>query len=159
MTARRLMPVTTDITTLPAAPPVQPDAAAYGVDAVDTLARTLWGEAQGEPVRGIEAVAAVIVNRLRRADARGAPAVRRESLRYSCWAVDFPDRPRMLAVDGTDPVFATCLRVARRAVAGVLPDPTGGATRYHRAGDRPDWAEGLFPTAEIGGSLFYGGED
>lgn len=159
MTARRLMPVTAGIPTPPPAPPVQPDAAANGVDAVDTLARTLWGEAHGEPVRGIEAVAAVIVNRVRQADSRGALAVCRESLRLPCWSADCADRPRMLAVEGTDPVFATCLRVARRAVAGVLPDPTGGATRYHRAGDRPYWAEGLFPYAEIGGSLFYGGEE
>lgn len=159
MTARRLMPVAAGPMPLPAMPRALPDAADNGGDAVDRLARTLWGEAQGEPVRGIEAVAAVIVNRVRQADARGARAIRQESLRCPCWSANRPDRPRMLAVDGTDPVFATCLRVARRAVAGVLPDPTGGATRYHRADDRPDWAEGLFPIAEIGGSLFYGGEE
>lgn len=159
MTARRLMPVPAGGSLASAGAPVRPEAAADGADAVDTLARTLWGEARGEPVRGIEAVAAVIVNRLRQRRETGGHAVRRESRGFPCWDPAFPERPRMLAVDGSDPVFATCLRVARRAVAGVLPDPTGGATRYHRAGDRPDWAEGLFPTAEIGGSLFYGGED
>lgn len=159
MTARRMMPVIADDGLASAAATVRPEAAADGADAVDTLARTLWGEARGEPVRGIEAVAAVIVNRLRLAGAAGGAAVVRESRGLPCWDPSFPDRPGMVTVDGGDPVFATCLRVARRAVAGVLPDPTGGATRYHRAGNRPAWAEGLFPTAEIGRNLFYEGGD
>ena len=54
-----------------------------------------------------------------------------------------------------DPVFATCLRVARRAVAGLLPDPTGGATHYHAVGLHPDWAAGHGPCAEIGRHVFY----
>lgn len=131
-------------------------------DAVDTLARTLWGEARGEPVRGIEAVAAVVVNRVRLAERQGGHwwggnivAVCRKPYQFSCWNPGDPNRAKLMAVTAADPVFATCLRVARRAVAGLLPDPTGGATHYHRVGLSPSWAVGHSPCAEIGRHLFY----
>ncbi|WP_084536686.1 cell wall hydrolase [Azospirillum halopraeferens] len=171
--SRRLIPVPTP-SPIPAAapppvPPVPPPglpaapAAGGPVDAaVDTLARTLWGEARGEPVRGIEAVAAVVVNRVRRAERRGGLwwgndiiAVCRKPRQFSCWNADDPNRPKLLAVTAADPVFATCLRVARRAVAGLLPDPTGGATHYHRIGITPSWSIGHAPCAEIGRHVFY----
>ncbi|WP_448192704.1 cell wall hydrolase [Azospirillum sp. sgz301742] len=130
--------------------------------AVDTLARTLWGEARGEPVRGIEAVAAVVVNRVRAAERRGGfwwgdsvVAVCCKPFQFSCWNAQDPSRAKLLAVTAADPVFATCLRVARRAVAGLLDDPTGGATHYHVLGQHPDWAAGRCPSAEIGLHVFY----
>ena len=149
----------------------EPDAArtppALSDDAVDTLARTLWGEARGEPVRAIEAVAAVVMNRVRRARERGGwwwggdvVSVCRKPFQFSCWNPGDPRRADLLAVTSTDPVFATCLRTARRAVAGLLPDPTEGATHYHRTGIDPSaadvsWARGRCVCAEIGGLLFY----
>jgi spore germination cell wall hydrolase CwlJ-like protein len=54
-----------------------------------------------------------------------------------------------------DPALAVCRRIARRAAAGALPDPTGGATHWHDAGALPGWALGRVPTAEIGGLVFY----
>jgi N-acetylmuramoyl-L-alanine amidase len=52
-------------------------------------------------------------------------------------------------------LFTTCLRIARRAVAGLLEDPTGGATMFHNRSTLPDWTSGQAPTAEIGNRLFY----
>ena len=158
-------PAATPATTAPPAPSTAPPAAGGPTEeAVDTLARTLWGEARGEPVRGIEAVAAVVVNRVRRAERRGGHwwggsivAVCRKPYQFSCWNANDPNRAKLLAVTAADPVFATCLRVARRAVAGLLPDPTGGATHYHRLGLHPSWATGHSPCAEIGRHLFYDG--
>ena len=145
-----------------AAPPAAPSPGGPIEQAVDILARTLWGEARGQPVRGIEAVAAVIVNRVRAAERRGGfwwgdsvVAVCRKPYQFSCWNVNDPNRAKLLAVTPADPMFATCLRVARRAVAGLLPDPTGGATHYHATGLHPDWAAGHCPSAEIGRHVFY----
>lgn len=136
--------------------------AALSDAAVDTLARTLWGEARGESVRGIEAVAAVVMNRVRRARERGGwwwggdvVSVCRKPFQFSCWNPDDPNRPALLAVTSADPVFATCQRTARRAVAGLLPDPTDGATHHHRIGIDPPWALGRCACAEIGDLLFY----
>ena len=39
--------------------------------AIDVLARTIWGEARGEPLRGQEAVAHVVLNRRNVARSRG----------------------------------------------------------------------------------------
>lgn len=142
-------------------PPLAAPAADDGV-AVDTLARTIWGEARGEPVRGREAVAACVMNRVDVAQARGGHwwgndviEVCRCPHQFSCWGEDDPNREKLLAVDKEDKVFQSCLRIARRAIRGALPDPTDGATHYHAAGILPWWAKERTPCRAIGGHLFY----
>jgi hypothetical protein len=54
-----------------------------------------------------------------------------------------------------DPVFASCRRIAGRAVNGALRDPTGGAVRFHRLGANPAWAVEFEPGPLIGSHLFY----
>lgn len=129
---------------------------------VDVLARTLWGEAGGESVRGKEAVAAVVVNRVHHARAgravwwgRTIPEVCLKPDQFSCWSGRFPDRGGVMAVMPDDPCLEVCLRIARRAVAGVLGDPTGGATHYHARSVHPRWAWSRIPSAEVGGHVFY----
>ncbi|MCR6633141.1 MAG: cell wall hydrolase [Magnetospirillum sp.] len=123
----------------------------------DILARTLWGEARGESVRGIEAVAAVVLNRAARGGWWGGSveAVCQKPRQFSCWNVDDPNRAKLERVDETDRVFRICLRVARRALAGAVADPTAGATHYHTRACLPAWARGRVPSAEIGNHLFY----
>lgn len=134
------------------------------VDEVDILARTLWGEARGEGAAGMEAVAAVVMNRVALARIRGrmwwgdsVAEVCRKPWQFSCWNERDPNRAKLLAVSSTDPVFALALRIARRAAAGGLADPTRGATHYHARGIMPGWAAGQVPVAEIGRHLFYAG--
>jgi len=129
---------------------------------VDTLARTLFGEARGELVRGKEAVASVIINRVKRAKDRGGywwgdsvSAVCRRAWQFSCWNENDPNREKIESVELDNKVFACCMRIARRAVAGVLNDPTGGAMHYHTRGIAPPWARDRKPCAEIGHHLFY----
>ncbi|SDG43183.1 cell wall hydrolase [Roseospirillum parvum] len=130
--------------------------------AADILARTLYGEARGEPVRGKEAVASVVLNRVRRARQRGGwwwgttiTEVCLKPWQFSCWNLGDPNRPRIEAVGEGDRVFRSCQRIAERALAGTLPDPTGGATHYHARGVHPPWAWHQAPSAEIGRHLFY----
>lgn len=160
MTGRRtLEPAST-----PAAP-VQPPSSAKP-DAVDVLARTIWGEARGEPLKGQEAVAAVVLNRVAVAKGRRnfwwgwtVETVCRKPWQFSCWNANDPNRAKLLAVQAGDLGFDTCLRIARRALAGVLADPTRGATHYHTRAVEPSWAKGRAPTVEIGNHLFYRLED
>lgn len=123
----------------------------------DILARTLWGEARGEPVRGIEAVAAVVMNRVRRGGWWGTTveAVCLKPSQFSCWLAADPNRAKLERVDEDDRVFRICLRIARRAIAGSVDDPTQGATHYHTRAVAPAWARGRDPSAEIGSHLFY----
>jgi hypothetical protein len=124
---------------------------------IELFARTLWGEAGGESVRGIEALAAVVMNRAALSPGRSVVDACRG---FPCWSHENPDRPRMLGLkagagSAGELLFSTCLRIARRAVAGLLEDPTGGATLYHDRSTLPDWTSGRGPTAEIGNRLFY----
>ncbi|OJX79898.1 cell wall hydrolase [Magnetospirillum sp. 64-120] len=138
-------------------PPAQPGSV------VDILARTLWGEARGEKVRGVEAVAALVLNRVKRAQSRGGrywwgATIQQVCLKpwqFSCWNQGDPNRAKLERVTEQDRMFRVCLRVARRAAAGVLDDPTGGATHYHTSQVAPPWARGRTPSAIIGNHLFY----
>lgn len=125
--------------------------------AIDVLARTLYGEARGENVRGMEAVAAVVMNRVARGGwwGRTVETVCLKPWQFSCWNANDPNRQRVLEVTDADPAFRSCLRIARRAVAGALEDPTKGATHYHAIGMLPRWAEGHQPSARIGNHVFY----
>ncbi len=140
----------------------EPDAESQTVparrgSAADILARTLWGEARGEPVRGIEAVAAVVMNRVKRGGWWGdtVETVCRKPWQFSCWNAADPNRAKLERVDEGDRMFRICLRIARRAIAGSVEDRTGGATHYHVRGLMPAWARGRDPSAEIGNHLFY----
>ncbi|WP_135079815.1 cell wall hydrolase [Terasakiella sp. SH-1] len=131
-------------------------------EAVDTMARTLYGEARREKVRGLEAVACVIINRVEKALQKGSywwgGDVENVCLRpwqFSCWNPNDPDREKILLIDKGNKVFASCLRVAHRALYGGIKDPTNGATHYHRKGLLPAWARQQVPCAEVGNHVFY----
>jgi spore germination cell wall hydrolase CwlJ-like protein len=129
---------------------------------IDTLARTLWGEARGEGSAGMQAVAAVVMNRVRIAQARGGYwwggsiiQVCQKPYQFSCWNKDDANFRKVLAADRGDRLFGLALEMARRAAEGALPDPTGGATHYHAAGCSPAWAKNRKPAAVIGRHIFY----
>ena len=126
---------------------------------IELFARTLWSEAAGESLRGIEAVAAVVMNR---AAALTEGAIDDACRSFACWSPDNPDLAQIDALkagagSAAELLFTTCLRIARRAVAGLLEDLTGGATHYHDRSTLPDWTAGREMAAEIGNRLFYKG--
>lgn len=129
---------------------------------VDVLARTLYGEARGETVRGKEAVACVIMNRVRRARERGGywwgctvEQVCKRPWQFSCWNAKDPNREKILAVREGHRVFDTCLRIARRAISGCIEDMTRGATHYHTKYVTPPWSHGKPVSFTIGRHVFY----
>ena len=143
--------------------------------APEILALTLRAEAGDRPVRAIEALAALVVNRARQAAAdavsctRFAPGAEpglawpallaracRAPFLFGCWMPRHPRRAALLeATRAEDASLAMCRRIAARAAAGALPDPTAGATHWHAAEVLPGWALGQVPSAEIGGLVFY----
>ncbi len=130
---------------------------------VDTFARTIYGEARGERVKGREAVASVILNRVKRSRLRGGRywwgngivSVCRRAWQFSCWNERDPNRKKLEAVTAENKTFASCLRIAEKAVTGELSDATKGATHYHAKSIIPPWAKGKKPSAKIGNHLFY----
>jgi len=126
---------------------------------IDIMARTIWGEARGEPDPGMAAVAWVIWNRVRhpRWWGRDIDAVCTTPRQFSCWNKNDPNRPKLLAVDEQDGVYVKALAISSHVIAGTLPDPTAGATSYfdRRMPEWPDWAKGRQPVATIGHHIFF----
>lgn len=131
--------------------------------AADVLARTIWGEARGEGAAGMQAVAAVVLNRVAVARAHGGRfwwggdivSVCQKPFQFSCWNRSDPNFKAISAVNGRDIHFATAQRIARRAVIGRIDDATNGATYYHAREITPHWARGATPCATIGRHIFY----
>ena len=129
---------------------------------VDVMARTLWGEARSEGVRGIEAVASVILTRVDIAEKMGGYwwgndviQVCQKPYQFSCWNTSDPQYPRVVSVDDQDKYFVTCKRIARRALEGLVPDRTERATHYHADYVAPGWGDPNKKTVVIGRHIFY----
>ena len=152
----------TDPARLPA--PALAPAPACGVQAdddkqVEIVACTLWGEARGEGLAGMRAVAAVIVNRVRaRGGALNFAQVCLARRQFSCWNEDDPNRRRLDRLPREpDAIYRQACDIAREALAGRLTDPTRGATHYVAVTlrRRPSWLSGKQPCIVIGGHEFY----
>ena len=124
----------------------------------ECLSQALYHEARGEGVRGLFAVAEVILNRV---DSGAYPdnvcAVINQGtgardacqFSYTCdglpEVVNEPDSWRVVGI------------VARLMLDGAPRELTAGATNYHARTVRPGWAARMARTAVIGSHLFYRG--
>lgn len=139
------------------------DAAAFMNELeIDVLARTIWGEARGEGTAGMQAVACVVMNRAAIAQVherywwgKGIIGICQKPFQFSVWNKGDPNYRKVMVIDKKDLYFVTATRIARRALCGLLPDPTDGATHYHAAGITPYWARNEKPCAVIGRHIFY----
>ncbi len=127
-----------------------------------TLARTLYGEARGESTKGIEAVADVVLNRVRSKRYPNTVAkVCLQRLQFSCWNDNDPNRKIIEKLKpGDNPVFDAIFQIATRALLGGLPSLVVGALHYHAKGIRPSWVKnspGATLVATIGSHLFWSG--
>lgn len=135
-------------------------------ESVSRLAGFLCAHAEGEPVRTLEAIAAVISNRVqgllirRRHGESESPYFKNlpsEAIRAQLFisVLDAMEGPQATLVQPADPVLACCLRIARRAMNQALRDPTRGATDFRKLGDpfpeTPGGEEGLW----IGSYVFF----
>ncbi len=152
---------------------IQPNRLAAAAAAEELLARILYAEAGARPVRAIEALACLALNRARavlataEARTRFAGDAAPETLARAMIAVlrapfQFPvrhpahERHALFTtpIEG-DAALAVCRRVAGRAMLGALPDLTAGAMLWHDALRQPGWALGRVPSLEAGGLAFY----
>ncbi len=128
-------------------------------DQIDILARTLWGEARGEPEKGIIAIAWVVLNRLRMRPLQFGTSIAgvcQKPKQFSCWNKDDRNLPKLLGVNTANSAFRRCLEVARAAVANSLPeDPTFGSCHYHTVGTIAKWSVGHTPAVRIGDHVFF----
>lgn len=130
----------------------------YSEHDVHVVAQTLLGEAEGEGIEGMRAVAHVVRNRVR--DSRwpgGYAAVCVQPTQFTCWNRDSVRLPRMIAASFHDALYRTAYWLAARVMAGDDErDPTKGANHYHaRSIPRPSWAAEKYETGVIGNHVFY----
>ena len=124
----------------------------------DVMARTIWGEARNQGAVGMQAVANVIMNRVKKGGWYGeTPAeVCKKPYQFSCWLTSDPNYTKLQNVTTDDRQFAQALQIAQMAINGQLGDNTGGATEYHTKSITPNWDwNKLQKTASIGDHIFY----
>jgi hypothetical protein len=155
--AAQARPATVPETAAPASPGVPVPS---GDEDIATVAMTLWGEARGEGEAGMEAVACVIGNRVRRRwrGKQGYAAVCRDRWQFSCWNENDPNRMRLEAVRrAPDDAFRRAMDIAGRLVRNELDDFTFGATHYYAVSlpSPPNWALNKRPCYRQGRHLFF----
>lgn len=124
----------------------------------EILARTIYGESRGESHEGKQAVACVVLNRVKSGVRWWGTDIRSVCLKpfqFSCWLARDPNRAVIMAVEDDEPIFAECLGIARDAMSGDLSDVTDGATSYKVVGTPAAWATGKTPLITIGAHEFY----
>lgn len=136
---------------------MQPPSGGFFMTDQEVLARTIWGEARGEGKWGMEAVASVILNRAKRGGWFGdtITEVCRKPMQFSCWNPNDPNCEKAANITEIDKQYAQALLIAEKAVAGTLPDSTGGATHYHDYKIKPKWSGEMTRTTQIGNHIFY----
>lgn len=127
----------------------------------EVFLRTIWGEARGEGITGMQAVACVVINRANSETTTwwgtNVRSVCLKRWQFSCWNIGDPNRAKLLALGETDPQYTEARDIAASAIMGELDDVTNGATSYYdkRRATPPGWAEHHTPCAEIGHHLFF----
>lgn len=135
---------------------------------IDTLTRTIWGEARNQGMEGMIAVAWCIRNRVDmdlhndgKPDwwGEGYAGVCLRKWQFSCWNAGDPNEPYLRgrkAIPGRE--YAEAHEAALAAAHGYEPDPTGGATHYYNpkaVTKTPVWVRGAALTKQIGAHIFF----
>lgn len=148
-------PPPSEIITKPEAQAVDPGGKKSLDDAITCLARTIYWEAKGEGMAGMEAIANVVMNRLNH---EGFPKTicevvrqgrERGACQFSWWCDGRSDDAE------ENKAYALAKEVARKALNRQFTDRTGGALYFHQRKASPSWAAEYIKTVEIGEHVFY----
>jgi hypothetical protein len=138
------------------------------------VAKTIYGEARGEGIRGMLAVVCVIRNRVQHPRVRwwgvGWTGVCMAPFQFSCWNANDPNRKMLESIpefgaNARFPRFDRAYEIATEIVdpdsiphlapGSAWPDITKGADHYHTVSVSPNWADGRKPVARLGTHIFY----
>ncbi len=120
------------------------------------LAQAVYFEGRGEPAVGQQAIAHVILNRVR--DSRYPSTIcgvvyqnqgQKNRCQFSFACDGLSDKPHDTAA------WQRSLKVALEALTGIAPDVTRASTHFHATHVEPLWAENLRPTVKLGQHMFY----
>ncbi len=124
-------------------------------DPLTCLARTIYWEAKGEGDEEMQAVANVVMNRLKHESfpkticAIVKQGQERGSCQFSWWCDGRSDK-------ANDPdMYDHAKEIGRKVLNGQLGDLTHGALYFHDESVSPEWAKQYIRTAKIGKQIFY----
>lgn len=121
---------------------------------IDTLARTLYGEAKAHDVQDATAIACVVMNRVALPNwPNDVEAVCIQPYQFSCWNTSDQNRARIFKANGV--WFDKCVEIATQAVEKRLADPTNRSTHYHTPAVKPAWSRGKTPAYHTSGHVFF----
>jgi spore germination cell wall hydrolase CwlJ-like protein len=141
-----------------AAIPPEPLMPAYEATAAERkcLALAIYFESRAESVEGQQAVAAVVLNRVRDekfpddiCDVVYEGGGKRGRCQFSWFCDGRSDKPR------DSVAWQRSLDVADAALGGEISDPTDGALYFHSTSVRPKWRKKMTMTAAIDNHVFY----
>jgi hypothetical protein len=141
----------------PAGAPLLADASSADRErALDCLAAAVHYEAAGEPLAGQQAVAQVVVNRLR------TPGYPKSVCGVVFQGSDLPTGCQFtFTCDGSlgrrpsPSAWSRARAVAERTLDGFVMTAVGSATNYHADYVRPYWSAALTRIVQIGAHIFY----
>jgi spore germination cell wall hydrolase CwlJ-like protein len=148
-------PSSSDLITKPEAKAVDPVGQEPVENAIICLARTIYWEAKGEGIAGMEAVANVVMNRLGH---EGFPNTicgivmqgqEQSKCQFSWWCDG-----RMDAAE-EEKSYAIAIEIARKALNQQLTDRTNGALYFHHEKVAPSWSAEYTKTIKVGEHVFY----
>jgi N-acetylmuramoyl-L-alanine amidase len=124
---------------------------------IDTLARTIYGEARNQRQMGKEAVAWVVLNRLSKKSWYGdsIAGVCLKPWQFSCWNESDPNSKMIAAVTLDNQGFQDCYLAALSVIRGLSGLKNFPATHYHTKAISPRWSQGKEPMGIIQDHVFY----
>ena len=124
---------------------------------IDTLTRTVWVEARGEPDEGKAAVAHVVNNRAKSGNTygQGIDGVCRKDQQFSCWNKNDVNYKKINELDSNSQEYQNTRGIVKKVLDNEIPDNTNGSKHYHRTDVPHDWAQGKKPAKKIGEHSFY----
>jgi Cell Wall Hydrolase len=135
------------------------DTAEFDV-ALKCMTTAIYYEAAFEPTDGQEAVAQVILNRVRHKDYPKSicGVIYQGSTRRTGCQFSFTCDNSLARAPRFEP-WERAADVARRALLGEVISPVGNATHYHASYVSPYWRNSLNAAGRIGAHLFYFGSN
>ena len=121
------------------------------------MARTILGEARGEPAAGRAAVGWVIRNRWKEqihAESTIAGTCLKRA-QFSCWNEHDSNRKIILEYPETSMLFHDTMVIVDDVLSDTGIDPTSGSLHYCVTNLDPDWSIGHTPIMTIGSHKFF----
>lgn len=119
------------------------------------LAKTAFGEGEGEGPEGQRAIMHVIANRMSRKKGKSVQDIVQAPSQFESWDQNNPRRPVMEGLDLNDPKHAALVALAQAVLAGKDKDNTSGSTLFWNPSvANPAWGPKAKPTAKIGRHQF-----